>query len=416
MNQRPDITTKFLLKLFIPFGLGYTVSYLFRSVNAVIAPDLVTDLGLTSADLGLLTSVYFLCFAAFQLPLGILLDRFGSRRVEGILLLFAATGAVIFALAQSLTGLLIGRALIGLGVSACLMAAFKAFASWLPKERLAFANGVQMVSGGLGALLATTPVEASLAVTDWRGVFLFLAGLTLVVAVIVFFVVPEQHPPAIQETLKQQLQGLYSVIRNPLFWQIVPWAVTAQASYLSIQGLWSGPWLRDVAGMARGDVAQVLWWIAIAMTVGYFATGSLAERLNRHGIETSTVAACGLVLFMLSQLLLVIAPNNPTLLWISFGLLGTTGILPYAILAQYFPKHLTGRCNSVLNLLVFFGAFAAQWLIGIIIALYPQTPTGGYAPAGYSTAFLTLLTLQLITAVWFFVSRRRHRLVQAQSD
>ncbi len=409
MSHDHDITTRLLLKLFIPFGLGYAVSYLFRTVNAVIAPDLVADLSLTSADLGLLTSVYFLCFAAFQLPLGILLDRFGSRRVEAILLLFAASGALIFALAQSLTGLLIGRALIGLGVSACLMAAFKAFSSWLPKERLAFANGVQMVSGGLGALLATTPVEASLAVTDWRGVFLFLAGLTLLVAVVVFLVVPEQRPLAHRESLKEQLQGLYSVIRNPLFWQIVPWGVTAQASYLSIQGLWSGPWLRDVAGLGRGDVAQVLWWIAIAMTVGYFATGTLAERLHRRGIATSTVAACGLTCFMASQLLLILTPGNPTLLWIGFGLLGTTGILPYAILAQYFPRQLIGRCNSVLNLLVFFGAFAAQWLIGIIIDLFPQPPAGGYAPAGYSSAFGVLLALQLATAGWFLYSRYRLR-------
>lgn len=404
---RTDINATLLLRLFIPFGLGYAVSYLFRTVNAVIAPNLISDLSLSSADLGLLSSVYFLCFAAFQLPLGILLDRYGSRRVEGVLLLFAATGALIFALSQTLTGLLVGRALIGLGVSACLMAAFKAFSSWLPAERLAFANGVQMVSGGLGALLATTPVEAALAVTDWRGVFLFLAALTLIIAVIVFFVVPDQRAAASQESFKQQLQGLRSVIHSPAFWQIVPWAVTAQAAYLAIQSLWSGPWLRDVAGLERGEVAQVLWWIAIAMTLGYFTTGSLAERLGRRGIQTSTVAAIGMLLFMLSQLLLAFVPGNPTLLWISFGLLGTTGILPYAILAQHFPKHLIGRCNSVLNLLVFSGAFAAQWLIGVIIGWYPQTLSGGYSPAGYRAAFLTLLVLQLFTAVWFVFSRFR---------
>ncbi|MCK4622585.1 MAG: MFS transporter, partial [Desulfuromonadales bacterium] len=154
-GQSLAVTT--LIRLFLPFGLGYFVSYLFRTVNAVIAPDLVVDLGLSPADLGLLTSVYFLAFAAFQLPLGLLLDRFGPRRVESALLLLAAAGALLFARAESLLGLIIGRSLIGLGVSACLMAAFKSFTAWLPSARLPFANGMQMVSGGLGALMATTP-------------------------------------------------------------------------------------------------------------------------------------------------------------------------------------------------------------------------------------------------------------------
>lgn len=407
MTHRNDMTTRLLLRLFIPFGLGYAISYLFRSVNAIIAPDLISDLGLTPADLGLLTSIYFLCFAAFQLPLGFLLDRFGSRRVEGILLLFAAGGALVFSLSQSLTGLLIGRALIGLGVSACLMAAFKAFATWLPKERLAFANGVQMVSGGIGALLATTPVEASLTLTDWRGVFLILALLTLIVAFIVFFVVPEQRQEGATETFTEQLQGLRTVLLNSSFWRIVPWAVTSQSTYLSLQGLWAGPWLRDVAGFERGATAQVLWWLALAMIIGYFSTGWLAEILGRRGIRMEQIAATGMGLFMLSQLLLILAPGVPTLLWISFGLLGTAGILPYAILSQYFPRHLVGRCNSILNLLVFAGAFAAQWLIGVIIGLYPQTTGGGYAISGYQSAFALLLTLQLVTAAWFWLSPKR---------
>src|SRR5512134_357876 len=115
------------LRIFIPFALGYFLSYLYRTVNAVLAPDLVRDLGLDPAGLGLLTSAYFFAFALAQLPIGILLDRYGPRRVEACLLLFAAAGALLFARATSLPELLLGRGLIGLGVAACLMAAFKAF-------------------------------------------------------------------------------------------------------------------------------------------------------------------------------------------------------------------------------------------------------------------------------------------------
>ncbi len=404
MTAPLSLTT--LLRLFLPFGLGYFVSYVFRTVNAVIAPDLVAELQLSPADLGLLTSAYFLTFAAFQLPLGVLLDRFGSRRVEGVLLLFAAAGALLFSLADSLSGLLLGRALIGLGVSACLMAAFKAFAVWLPVERIPFANGVQMVSGGLGALTATTPVQAALQVTDWRGVFLVLAGLALLAAVTVFLVVPEKPREQAPEALGEQLRGLQSVLRSRDFWRIAPWAFTAQSAYLSIQGLWSGPWLRDVAGLGREQVADLLFWIALAMIIGYFAFGSLAGRLARSGIRPATVATSGMGLFLLIQLLLVLLPEYPTILWIGFGFCGTACILPYAVLAQVFPKQLTGRCNTSLNLLVFVAAFSAQWAIGAVIGLWPTAADGHYQPAGYSAAFLLLIACQLLAAGWYIVAGR----------
>jgi len=394
------------LRLFLPFGLGYFVSYVFRTVNAVIAPDLVADLGLSPADLGLLTSAYFLTFAAFQLPLGILLDRFGSRRVEGALLLFAAAGALLFSFAESLSGLLIGRALIGLGVSACLMAAFKSFSAWLPTEKLPFANGVQMVSGGLGALTATTPVQAALQITDWRGVFLVLAGLGLLAAVTVFLVVPEQTVEAPPETFQDQLSGLKTVLQSRAFWDIAPWAFTAQSAYLSVQGLWSGPWLRDVAGFGREQVADTLWWIAVAMILGYFAFGSLAGRLTKYGVQPAVVAACGMGVFVLIQLCLAVMPFSPLLLWISFGFFGTACILPYAVLAQTFPKHLTGRSNTSLNLLVFVCAFSAQWLIGAVIELWPIATDGRYHPQGYTAAFLILIGGQVLAATWFLLNQK----------
>ncbi|MCW8860615.1 MAG: MFS transporter [Deltaproteobacteria bacterium] len=401
------VSKQFLLRLFLPFGLGYFVSYLFRTVNAVIAPDLVADLGLSAADLGLLTSAYFFTFAAFQLPLGVLLDRFGPRRVEAGLLLIAAAGALAFSQAETLTGVIIGRALIGLGVSACLMAAFKAFASWLPAERIPLANGVQMMSGGLGALTATTPVQAALQITDWRGVFSGLAGIALLAAIVVFFVVPDQPQVKKHETFGEQLQGLRRVLIDRHFWQIAPWAFTAQAAYLSIQGLWTGPWLRDVAGLGRDEAAQMLWWIAIAMIVGYFTLGRLAERLAKRGIRPAVVASTGMLLFILVQLLLVVLPQYGQTLWIGFGFLGTACILPYAVLSQVFPPQLTGRCNTSLNLLVFVCAFSAQWLIGAIIGLWPTNATGGYSPAGYQAAFLVLIVSQMIAAAWYWLAGKR---------
>jgi len=400
------LTAAMLLRVFIPFALGYFLSYVFRTVNAVIAPDLVAEIGLLPASLGLLTSAYFLTFAAFQLPLGLLLDRFGSRRVESALLLFAAAGALIFAQAESLGALIAGRALIGLGVSACLMAAFKSFSTWFPAERLPLANAVQMVSGGIGALAATAPVEAALAITDWRGIFLLLAGLTLAAALTIFLVVPEKDIDHPQETLHQQLQGLRTIYTSRAFWRLAPWAILAQAAYLSIQGLWSGPWLRDVAGYDRSGVANTLFLIALAMIIGYIGFGALTDWLSRRGIPPLRVAASGLVCFMLVQLLLLTQWAPATLpLWVLFGLSGTASILPYAILAQSFPRHLAGRANTGLNLPVFVAAFAAQWLIGAIIGLWPET-AGHYHPNGYRAGFGLLLLLQTLAAIWFWWNGR----------
>jgi len=404
MSLRPVI----LLRVFIPFALGYFLSYLFRTVNAVIAPDLVRDVGVDPASLGLLTSAYFLAFASFQLPLGVLLDRYGARRVEATLLLIAAAGALVFARAETLTGLMLGRALIGLGVSACLMAAFKAFTLWFPAERLPLANGIQMISGGIGALAATTPVELSLQFTDWRGVFLILAGVTVAAAIAVFLIVPEKEDTQSGETLREQLSGIRQVFTSRIFWTVAPWAVTAQAAYLSILGLWSGPWLRDIAHYDRMAVANTLMAVSLAMIAGYLSFGALAERLARRGIQPMTVATAGMSLFAFIQCLLVLQWTSLTLpLWLLFGFFGTAAILPYAVLSQNFPKHLAGRANTGLNLLVFVAAFAAQWVIGLIINLWPQTASTGYSTSGYTAGFGLVMALQLASAAWYFFSAGR---------
>lgn len=400
-----SMSTAFLLRLFVPFALGYFLSYLFRVVNAVIAPDLTHDLGLVPADLGLLTSAYFLTFALFQLPLGVLLDRYGPRRIEGVLLLFAAAGAVVFALSDSVTGLVVGRGLIGFGVSACLMAAFKAFVDWLPPERLPLANGVQMAAGGLGALSATAPVEWLLHVTDWRGLFAGLAVLSLIVAALVWLVVPDRPQERPHSSLQGQIRGTVEVFTSPVFWQIAPLAVLSQASFLAIQGLWAGPWLRDVGGFERGEAATVLLGIAAAMVSGFLLLGASAERLARHGIQTRHLAAGGMTVFIAVQMTIAAAPGGWEVpLWLAFGFFGTTGILSYAALSQVFPRHLAGRVNTALNLLVFVLAFVAQWGMGGVIGMWPENEGGGYPLAAYRASFGTMIGLQVVMALWYWWS------------
>ena len=396
-----------LLRVFVPFALGYFLSYLFRTVNAVIAPDLVGDMGLDASQLGLLTSAYFITFALFQLPLGILLDRYGPRRCEAALLLIAAAGAFVFAAAQTPSGLIVGRALIGLGVSSCLMAAFKAYVMWFPRERLPLINGVQMAAGGLGALSATAPVEALLQITDWRGLFTMLGVFAVFVSFCVFTVIPKRKETHDVGAFRDQLEGVVQVFTSPVFWRVAPLTVMTQAAFLSIQSLWSGPWLRDVAGLDRGGVADRLLLIAAAMIAGFFVMGFVAERLSRLGVRPITVAVFGLIAFIAVQFGLVMqGTETAAQMWVLFGFFGTTGILPYAVLPQCFPPALAGRVITGLNVLVFVTAFLGQWGIGAVIDLWPQTSSGGYAAAAYQAAFGGFLVLQVLALLWFALFRK----------
>ena len=397
-----------MLRIFIPFAAGYFVSYLYRVVNAVISPDLVHELHLDPSGLGLLTAAYFISFAAAQLPLGVLLDRYGPRRIEGVLLLVAGFGAWWFSQAQDLTGLIIGRAFIGFGVSACLMAAFTAFVAWFPPGRLPLVNGIQMAAGGMGALAATAPVEALLTVTDWRGLFAGLAVLTTAVAVAVFLVVPEKKSPAAGLRLADSVTGVVAVFSDARFWRIAPVTVMSQAAFLSIQGLWAGPWLRDVAGLERMAAAEVLLLVAVSMVAGFLTLGTVASRINSDGRRPFAAPIGGMLMFMTVQAVVLLRlPVPPALPWIGFGFFGTSGILSYSALSQQFPPALAGRVNTGINLLVFVAAFICQWGIGAIIQRWPAQPGGGFATAGYLAGFAAVLALQIAAALWFGLSGRQ---------
>jgi predicted MFS family arabinose efflux permease len=393
-----------IFRVFLPFAAGYFLSYLFRVVNAVIAPDLLQDLGVGPSALGMLTAVYFISFASFQLPLGVLLDRFGPRRVEAALLLVAGLGALLFARAESLAGLILGRAAIGFGVSACLMAAFKAYTIWFTKEKWPMINGLQMAAGGLGALAATAPVESALVFTDWRGVFTGLAVLTIAVALVILFVVPEKKGPSSGQSLADQLRGTLRVFTNRTFWRLAPLTAASQMAFMAVQGLWAGPWLIHIGGLERAEVARVLFWVAAAMIAGFILLGTLTGRLQRRGVPVATIAVTLMTLFMAVQALLIFAPSDWLFpLWLAFGFLGTSGIIAYSALTMAFSIDLSGRVTTAVNLLVFVAAFFGQWLIGAVIDAVGSSPTGVLAEKGFDYGFGLLLALQVLALGYYLL-------------
>jgi MFS family permease len=389
----PSLPLRLLARVFIPFACGYYFSYFFRTVNAIIWPDLVRDIGVDANRLGLLTSAYFLAFAAFQLPLGVLLDRFGPRRVNAGLLVVAASGALVFGTSASLAGLIAGRALIGLGVSGCLMASMKAFTLWFPMSRFATLNGLLLAAGGLGALSASAPVEALLRLTDWRGVFDGLAALTFATAMLIFFVVPEREAGPTQASVRELVRGFGTIYRDRVFWRVAGVSMTGHAAFLATQGLWVAPWLRDVAGFDRTAVAGMLFAMAILTTIGFASTGTISDALAKRGVAPLLIFKLGAVasLILMGTFALGVA-GVAFATWGLYALLAPTATLSYAILTQRYDRVLAGRVNTGLNVLVFVSAFAAQWGMGAIVGLWVPEE-GRYPVAAYAAAFGTVVVL-----------------------
>jgi predicted MFS family arabinose efflux permease len=396
-----------LLRIFIPFALGYFLSYLYRVVNSIIASDLSTDLDLSATELGFLTSVYLIAFAAVQLPLGVLLDKYGPRRVESFLLLFTALGAAIFATATSFNMLVIGRALIGLGVSACLMAAFKSFVQWFPADRLPLANGLHMTAGGLGVLCASSPTAWLLETLAWRDLFWILAIATLLIAVIIFFVVPDKPSPIAQVNLTSHIGGILHIFSDRYFWRIIPITVSTQAAALALIGLWTGPWFRDIARFNQDQVANSLMLIAVSMIVGYVVIGTIAYHFSKRGINSMTIALVGMGTFILTQIILAFHPVYfARSAWMLFGFFSTSSILTYAALSQRFSAQYAGRANTALNFLVFVVGFFIQWGIGAVIDTFPSNTVGSYASESYQQVFIYLIIVQAVCLAWYALSRR----------
>jgi MFS family permease len=404
---RDDVRgSSLLFRVTAPFLAGYFVSYVYRSVNAIVGPELAREFGLSAAELGLLTGVYFLSFALFQLPLGLLLDRFGPRRVNGALLFVAAAGGAGFAFSASFAELTLARALIGLGVSGCLMSAFSAFVLWYPPERIATMNGVAFASGMLGAIAATVPLEIALRVLDWRQVFHGIVALTVMVSVILFFIVPEKPAGRKPDPLKAQLRGVAAVARDPAFWRAAPAIGASQMAAVSLQTLWVATWLRDLAGYSPAEIARGLLVFSLAMLAGYVGFGRAADALARRGRSPLPLLASGVCVASLCLLALLLGVRTGALLlWSVFFGCATAIVLSYALLSRRYPKEMAGRVNTALNVFVFVGMFTGQWAVGLVLNLWPQSPAG-YAPQAYPWALGMLWLAQAAGLAWLWSGRR----------
>jgi len=388
----------------LPFSLGHFLQCLMRNVNATLAPQLLAALALTPGQLGLLTSVYFFSFALVQLPVGIALDRWGPARVQWPLLLLAMLAALGIAVGQQFSQVLAARALLGFGLGGCFMAALKALALWGTPARLPVLQGYLIAVGGLGAVSATLPVRWLLQVTDWRGVFVGLALLALLVALLIRTLAPVVP---VNRAAPDNAAALRLVLQDPVFRQVLQLLLVPHMVYFGVQGLWLGRWLADVGHYSDLEVGYLLYLSMAAIILGAIANGQLTQWAARRGVPMLCIAAMCVALFVLVQIGLL-SPWRPAfpLLAVLFTLTGTTTGIDYTILAQSVPAGLSGRAVTCLNLLIFLGAFGVQAGFGLVLASWPQNALQQLPAAAYQTAFGLLIALQLI-GLWRYLWPRR---------
>lgn len=395
---------RIFLTALLPFAAGYFMSYLLRAVNAVVAPDIVRDIGLTPAELGLLTAAYLGAFALFQLPLGVLLDRYGPRKVQAGLLTVAAMGCLGFAWAPGFVGLFAARAMIGLGFSAGLMASYKSSATWVPMKRRALTNTAIMSVGALGVVVATEPTEYLVSMIGWRSAFTVFAGLIMLAALAILLVAPRKDTLGEPAPLGKQFADMTAIMRRSLFWRVAPLLGLTSGVQIGIQTLWAGPWFRDVMGFSREEVARHLLWMALCFMIGILSIGVITDRLGRRGITPMQVMlSLNLVYFAAQAVIILQVEGLMFPAWLVVAAVGQVAILAFPWFGAHIGNELAGRANATINFTMFVAAFASQYLVGLIIGLFPAT-ADGYDPRAYSWAFGLFLLLQVLAYIWYVLA------------
>jgi nitrate/nitrite transporter NarK len=386
---------------------AYFVSYFFRSTNAVIAPDLTRELGLSAADLGLMTSFFYAAFALAQIPIGLGLDRYGPRAMQPVLLGIAVAGSLSFAFADSLAALSAARALLGIGLGGSLMAAFKAFSLWYPASRNATVTGFLMAIGALGALAAARPLERLSAIWGWRSIFVVGAALTVVIALCIAVFV-RNHPPGAPWPKPSSLTNPLVALRDPRVWRIAVLNFFVAGGLLSIQTLWAGPFLTDAYRLpSAGGLVGVM---ALGVALGYFGIGWLADRFGIARV--AVLAVLGLIVCEVA-----LAARVPiqalSVAYFAFGAFGTGNLLLLSHARAIFPPELTGRVTTTANMFGIGGTFALQWLIGVAVSAFPRV-NGRYPPEAYSLAFGALAVCTVIALVRYVGVERQRSGVRSQ--
>lgn len=421
-SSHPDTSPRILssaiaVRVFMSFAAAYFMSYALRSINAALAPLLADNLQLTAGALGWLSSAFFLSFAALQWPLGVWLDKYGSRITEAMLLCIAAVGTLIMAVSDGLPALSFGRILIGVGVSACLMAPYSYFRRHFAADRQAQLAMWMLVAGTLGALASTRPALSMAEWLGWRSLFYLATLLLLACALAVWILVPDDKPARPVEKPTQVGKSVSSstggsdadsflrILKHPYMLRVIPTTLFFSGGFTALHSLWSGPWMTEVLGMQPTEAGNALLIFNVALLLSYIGMSFLSPWLEKRAFALERQSLIGLFWFS-AMLWTIIFWQVPGAWWC--WVIMTIGI-PAVILLQtqtalLFPKQVAGRVLTTFNLVMFVGAFLLQWGIGLMVDMLQSF---GFSRANsLAFAFAVMGVLQLASLGWYLKKRK----------
>jgi len=402
-------------------AIAYVFVYFHRLSPAVVAVDLQKTFETSGGFMGLLASAYFYPYALMQLPAGLLADSLGPRKTVTAFLMIAALGSLIFGLAPSLDIAVAARVMVGLGVSMVFIPTMKILSQWFRIREFAFMTAILTTMGGLGALIAATPLALMTGWVGWRVSFEMIAAGTFLIAILVWLFVrnrpqdmgwpsvaeidhigPGASAPPIVISL---WEGARRVITERRFWPVAVWFFFICGIFFSFGGLWAGPYLMHVYGMTRAEAGHILDMIAVGMIIGSPLVSLLSDRVFHSRKKVLTLASAVLFLVILG---LNIFPQDLSRFWLYMAFLifsmssAAIVVIGFTTTKELFPVEIAGTSVGTVNLFPFLGGAIFQPIVGWLLDAYPKAATGAYSLDGYRAMLLLLLGASIIVVASTF--------------
>ncbi len=391
--------------IFCVFAFGFFISNLLRSITATLTPVLSKEFDLTAGNLGLLAGGYFLGFSLMQIPAGLLLDKYGPKKVVAYLLLIALVSTISFAFAKTFTGLLISRFFIGVGVAACLMGPLTGYRIWFEEKYQQRANSWMLMVASFGFVISTLPVQILLPMIGWRYIFLLISILILISIVLIYLFIPSWNNN-VETQKKQKIGKLSDVWRNKFFISLMPLAFFNYGGVQAMQTLWAGPWMLNVTGYSPLESATGLFWINITMLFAFMVWGYILPKLSFYGIDSMKIVKYGLPLSYLVLFFIIIMGQKAGATMFTIYILSSIVLsLTQPAVALSFPQHLAGKSLTSFNVFIHSGTFFVQWGIGLMIDFCEDM--GANTITSYKISFSIFLIICILSYIFFIIKNKK---------